>query len=783
MRPFNHMNARTLEEASAAMKKEGTVAQAGGGDLVGSMKDDIYRTYPKTVVNLKTIPGLEDIKVEDNMLKIGAMARLAHIELNPLVKQYAPIVGEAAGLCASPSLREMTTIGGNICQMPRCWYYRKLLDRFDCKRKGGDRCFALSGDNRYHSIFGGIKPGPTPCTKACPAGTDIPAYTEALRNGNWDEAADIVMQSNPLPMFTSRICPHPCQDGCNRNEAGDSVNIHCVERSVADHIMANIGRFYAPPANETGKSAAIIGAGPSGLTAAYYLRKAGHKVTVFERQPKAGGVMRYGVPHYRLPKDIVDTVVKALEDMGVEFRCGVTAGQDVTVEELDARFDGLFFGTGAWKQPILGIGGENLALFGLNFLTEVNTYLKKTIGKNVLVCGGGNVAMDVALTAKRLGADKVTLICLEKKEDMPASDEEILRAEEEGVVIRDGWGLGNVVTDDNGTVIGLDSKRCLSVRDANGRFNPAYDENDRITYESDFIILATGQAVDLGFLGDKFLAQLKSARGLFAIDAETYRTSHKGIYAAGDAASGPNIAIRAITGGRIAAMNMSKDFGVAIESRGLTTGFVHFDKAGAQEKQATAQTERPLAERSLTDEDASSYSPEQLDREIRRCTNCACYAVNQAETVPALLAMGAVIVTNEREIAAEEFFGVGVVKTTVLRPGEIVTEIRIPLVDGGVTGCYKRFSFRKSIDFPIINFAIVFDKDRNYRIWLGGVAPVPYHAGKAEAVLNGKDLTEKLAVEAGLAAVEGADTFEANSYKVQLIKTFIKRELLALMNT
>jgi CO/xanthine dehydrogenase FAD-binding subunit len=341
----------------------------------------------------------------------------------------------------------------------------------------------------------------------------------------------------------------------------------------------------------------------------------------------------------------------------------------------------------------------------------------------------------------------VTLICLETKEDMPACDEEIRRAEEEGVVIHDGWGLGNVVTDDNGKVIGLDSKRCLSVRDADGRLSPDYDENDRVTYESDFILLATGQAVDLGFLGDRFLAQLKSARGLFAVDAETYRTSHKGIYAAGDAASGPNIAIRAIAGGRIAAMNMSKDLGVAIELRGCTKGFVHFDKAGAQEKQATAQTERPLAERSLTAEDASSYSPEQLKREIRRCTNCACYAVNQAETVPALLAMGAVIVTNEREIAAEEFFGVGVIKTTVLKPGEIVTEIRIPLVDGGVTGCYKRFSFRKSIDFPIINFAIVFDKDKNYRVWLGGVAPVPYHAEKAEAVLNGKDITEELAVK------------------------------------
>ena len=780
MRQFNHINAKSIEEASTALKKEGSVAMAGGGDLLGTMKDDIYKTYPKLVVNIKTIPGLDEIKVEGDSLRIGALAKLADIEESEIVNQYAPSIAKAASLCALPAMREMGTIGGNISQMPRCWYYRKLNNRFDCKRKGGDRCFALNGDNRYHSIFGGIRPGLNPCTAGCPAGTDIPSYIEELRKGNMEKAAEIIMQVNPLPSFTSRVCPHPCQNGCNQGNIGDPVNIHCIERSVSDYILDHSEKYYPAPEKETGKRIAVVGSGPAGLTVAYYLRKAGHAVTVFERQEKAGGVMRYGVPHYRLPKSIVDRVITAYEKMGIEFKTGMDIGKDISVETLDAEYDAVFLGTGAWKQPILGIGGEDLALFGLNFLKEVNTYLEKTIGRNVLVCGGGNVAMDVALTAKRLGAEKVTLICLEQREEMPASSEEIARAEAEGVEIHNGWGLGSVITDESGIVSGLSSMRCISVRDENGRFSPQYDKNDCVEYKSDFIILATGQAVDISFLGDKFLDQLKSARGLISVDANTYRTNCKGIYAAGDVSSGPNIAIRAIGGGRAAAMNISKDLGFEITKPSCKSVFVHFDKEGAKEQTMTPAPELPLEKRTLVDEDTLSYTAEQLQREIRRCMNCACYAVNQAELAPSLLALDASVETNERTIPVSEFFGVGVKSTTVLHKSEIITAVLVPITEKTVE-CYKRFSFRKSIDFPIINFAITADSSFNYKIWLGGVAPVPYRAVNAEEVLKGKKITPELAELAGLAAVQDADVFENNAYKVQLIKTLIKRELIGLL--
>ena len=778
MRPFNHLNAKSLDEAIAALQKGEANVLAGGVDLLGTLKDNISPEYPRTVINLKTIPGLDYIKEEDGVLKIGATTRLADIGRSEVVRKAAPALAEAADATATPNIREMGTLGGNIAQLPRCWYFRKLENRFYCDRKGGNTCYAIQGDNRYHSIFGGLKPHASPCTQECPAGTDIPAYMAELRKGNWDAAAEIILKANPLPMFTSRICPHPCQDKCNQCEYGDGVNIHAVERSLADYIMEHVDKYYAAPAKETGKKVAIIGGGPGGLTAAYYLRKAGHSVTVFERQEKIGGVMRYGVPHYRLPKDIVDLVVDAFTKMGIEFKTGVTVGKDITVEEIDEKFDGVFFGTGAWKQPLLGIGGEDLALFGLNFLTEVNTYLQKAIGKNVLVCGGGNVAMDVALTAKRLGADKVTLICLEKRHEMPASKEEIERAEAEGVKIVNAWGLGGVITDDKGQVIGFDAKKCLSVRDANGRFNPVYDEDERWKIDCDYIILATGQAVDISFLGDKFLDQLKSARGLINVDLSTFKTSRKGMYAAGDVATGPNIAIRAINGGRIAAQNMSKELGVEIPARPMTRDFVHCDTNGISETKATPQPERPQAQRNLVDEDAFSFTADEFNREIHRCMNCACYAVNPSDTAPALIALGAKVVTTKRTLDAEEFFQVNVLSNTKLDKDEIITEIQIPVKAEKST--YKRFAFRKSIDFPVVNVAISETADKQYRVCLNAVAPVPHRCYEAEKVLNGKDITPELAEAAGEAAVIGAEPFEANKYKIQIAKTLVKRTLLGM---
>ncbi|MDO4566380.1 MAG: FAD-dependent oxidoreductase, partial [Oscillospiraceae bacterium] len=611
MKKFGHISVESYDEAAKLIKESGgkVTAMAGGTDLLGTLKDNLLESYPEAVVSLCGIKGSDYIKTENGELVIGAGAKLSKIAANEEIKKDFAAVAEAAYSIATPQLRNTATIGGNICQDVRCWYYRypdSIGGMLDCRRKGGATCYAIAGENRYHSIFGGsCIEGSEGCQSSCPAGTDIPLYLSQIRAGDWDGAAKTFFKYNPMPMMTSRICPHNCTASCNQRVYGDEVNIPAVERSLGDYVMKNLERYYAAPKSSTGKKCAVIGAGPGGLSAAFYLRKAGHEVTVYDSNEKAGGILRYGIPHYRLPKSIVDTFCAALEDiMGVRFVLNTTAGRDISVEEIKAQNDAVYFGTGAWKQPVLGLDGENLTQFGLNFLVEVNTYLEKTIGNDVLVCGGGNVAMDVALTAKRLGAKSVKLVCLEQRGEMPASPEEVEEALEEGVEIFGGWGLGRILSGADGKVTGLESMRCVSVFDENGRFSPKYDEGDRRVFESDFIVLATGQRVDISFLGDKLASQLKSERGLIDADLESGRTREKGFYAGGDVVTGPNLAIRAIRAGHSAALTINKDLGIEPEPAcggDCVQCLKTFNTEGVELTSQNKLPQRPVAERTLTD--------------------------------------------------------------------------------------------------------------------------------------------------------------------------------------
>ncbi|MGN0747404.1 MAG: FAD-dependent oxidoreductase [Aristaeellaceae bacterium] len=782
MKKFNHISAGSYEEASRIVREgAGKIDPiAGGTDLLGTYKDRLLLTYPEAVVSMKNIPHSDYVRDEGDCIAIGAGTTLRHVADDPLVKRFAPAVGEAAYSVASPIIRTTATIGGNVCQDVRCWYYRypdSIGGRLNCRRKGGDTCYAIAGENRYHSIFGGMSTGGcSSCQQACPAGTDIASYMARIREGDWEGAARLFMRYNPMPMMTSRICPHLCQDKCNQRVYGEAVNIPAVERSLGDYILAHREVFYAAPEVLTGKKTAVIGAGPGGLTAAYYLRKAGHEVTVYDAHEKPGGVLRYGIPHYRLPKAIVDAYCDALEGMGVRFVMNTRVGRDVTVEDIRAGVDAVYVGTGAWSQPVLGLDGEKLTSFGLNFLEEVNTYLHKAIGEEVLVCGGGNVAMDVALTACRLGAKKVRLVCLEQRKEMPASEEEILMAEEEGVELFNGWGLGRVVTDENGRVTGLEAKRCLAVRDESGRFSPSYDEADTMVVPSDFIVLATGQRVDVSFLGEKLGAQLKTARGLIDADAESGRTREEGYYAGGDAVTGPNLAIRAIRAGRAAAASMNRDLGAAPAGPEAKAQFTHFDVAGVEETRQHRLPEKPAAERTLTGEDRASLDMETTLAEARRCLNCACYAVNASDLTPVLVMLDAQIRTTERVLSARELFTTRLTVQQVLHFGELVTEIRVPKAAGEMH--YDKRRVRDAIDFALVSLASRIVTDENgmvteARLVFGGVAPVPRALPEVEKYLLGKKLTPEVAREAGEIALKDATPMSCNEYKVFMAKDVI----------
>lgn len=789
MKKFDHIKVQSYEEASKIVQEGNGAIEpiAGGTDLLGTLKDRLLPVYPEAVVSLKGIPDSSYIEERDGMLVIGAGTTLKRVAKSQLVKDYCEALAEAAYSVASPLIRNTATIGGNLCQDVRCWYYRypdSIGGRLECKRKGGDTCYAIAGENRYHSIFGGMCTGTSSCQHSCPAGTDIPGYMAKIREDDWEGAAKIFFRYNPMPMMTSRVCPHDCTKHCNQSVYGESVNIPAVERTLGDYILEHKEEYYKAPEKETGKKCAIIGAGPGGLTAAFYLRKAGHQVTVYDSHQKAGGVLRYGIPHYRLPKAIVDEFCEALEkNMGIRFVMNTMVGRDITVEQIKAEQDAVYFGTGAWSQPVLGLEGENLTEFGLNFLEEVNTYLEKAMGEHVLVCGGGNVAMDVALTACRLGAKSVKLVCLEQREEMPASDEEIRMALEEGVEIINGWGLGKVL-EEQGKVKGLLAKRCVSVRDEKGRFAPVYKEEDTMEMTSDFIILATGQKVDLNFLGESLAAQMKTARGLIDADRESGRTKAEGYYAGGDAVTGPDLAIRAIAAGRNAAMAMNRDLsdGEAVQDKRETEErFTTFHVEGVEETTSHKLKEVSADQRSLTGEDRHSLDQETAKKEACRCLHCACYAVNPSDLTPVLVMEGARIVTTERVLTAKELFTSKLTVQNILHKGELVTEIQVPKAVGETH--YDKRRVRNAIDFAIVSLASsITVKDgviESCHLVLGGVAPVPYELPKVEDYLAGKAITPETAAEAGEIAMKHAFAMSKNEYKIFMCKDAIYNRIMA----
>lgn len=780
MKKFEYMRPATLEEASEELKN-GALAMAGGSDILGGLKADIYTEYPEKLVSLKGISELEGIHVGDGKITVKAMTRLSEIAENREINRLAPALSEAARSVATPLVRNIGTIGGNVCQDVRCWFYRyphEIGGRLDCARKGGEQCFGILGDNRYHSVFGGMSTGKTPCSAECPAGTDIPAYMAQIRKGNWEEAARIIMQYNPLPMLTSRVCPHTCQNKCNQCRHGDPVSIHSVERTLGDWILEHAKMCYPAPEKETGKKVGIVGGGPAGLTAAYYLRRAGHKVTVYDKMPEAGGVLMYGIPEYRLPKHYVRDTVKAIAGMGVDFVMETTVGKDIMIEDIEQKNDAIFLDTGAWKQPILGIDGEGLAKFGLNFLVEVKGFMKRQTGKNVIVCGGGNVAMDVALTAGRLGAESVTLVCLEKRDEMPASDEEIARAVEEGVKIVNGRGLHRVIYDGE-EVKGLETSRCISLRDEKGRFDPEYDEADLVIYEGDSVLLATGQRVDLDFLGEKYKEEVQSARGLIEV-GEHNETRKPGVFAGGDAASGPSVAIKAIRSGVNAANAINKYIGAEIPDKIMQTGFLQNDKAGITETAGRVEDDTPIAERTLEAEDSTTLAPEAAAGEAGRCMNCGCYSVNASDITPVLIALDATVVTNRKRISAEKLFTSALRVEDMLEPGEIITEFDIPVPEG--QSHYSKFRLRDSVDFAMVSAASECHVEegvvKSASIVLGGVAPVPVRRKKAENYLIGKELNRETAEQAAEIALEDAVPFEKNEYKVDVAKSLIRESLI-----
>lgn len=466
-----------------------------------------------------------------------------------------------------------------------------------------------------------------PCQAACPAGIDIPRYVRLIAEGRYPEALAVVREKVPFPEILGRVCFHPCEEVCRRGSVNEPVAICSLKWFAAGQDNGSWKEKIAK-ASPRGKKVAIVGSGPTGLTAAYYLALQGHQVTVYDGAPGAGGMMRYGIPAYRLAREVLDRELQAIKDLGVEFRLNSTISKDMTRESLKASgYDAAFLAVGLQKGKSLKIEGADLpeVLIGLDFLRRIANGQKVAMKNKVAVVGGGNVAVDVALSAKRLGAKEVRMVCLEKPEEMPAHPWELQTAREEGIIIENSWGPRKILAA-NGSVAGLELIRCAAVFNSEGKFAPVYDASQTRNLEADMVLWAVGQALETSLIPATI--PLLQNNDKIIVEEATLATNLPGFFAGGEAVSGPASVIDAVAYGRRAAASMDKYLGgkgkieqILVDKKepspciGKIEGFGGLARA-AMPSRSPAERQGDFGPIEL------GFNQEQAGYEARRCLQC-----------------------------------------------------------------------------------------------------------------------------------------------------------------
>lgn len=421
-------------------------------------------------------------------------------------------------------------------------------------------------DYRDNNRIEAYRTGTAPCKTACPAHIAIQGYLKMAAEGRYTEALALIKKNNPLPAVCGHICNRRCEDACTRGTIDEAIAIDEVKKFIAMHDL-NAETRYIPKkviprvdGDFSADKVAIIGGGPAGLSCAYYLAEKGYTPTVFEKNERCGGMLVYGIPSFKLEKNVVQAEIDVMKEMGVEFKTGVEVGKDITLDELRAQgYKAFYIAIGCQGGRKIGVPGEEGegVVSAVDFLREVNANEKYDIKGDVVVVGGGNVAIDCSRDAVRVGAGHVTQVCLETRDIMPASDNEIAEAEEDGVLIKCGWGPKEILRDEKGNVKGITFKKCLTVKDETGRFNPQYDENDTITIDCAHVVLAVGQSIVWGDLLNGSKVELGRGNGAVA-DPKTYQTAQPDIFVGGDVYTGPKFAIDAIAAGKEGAISIHR---------------------------------------------------------------------------------------------------------------------------------------------------------------------------------------------------------------------------------
>ena len=547
----------------------------------------------------------------------------------------------ACGKCVEVCPAGAARLGQKLCKKDGTKVEYPMHDLPDDLPWGEDR---WDKDYRDHNKINCYDQGTSPCKTACPAHIAVQGYIKMAAEGRYKDALKLIRQDNPFPAVCGAVCNRRCEDRCTRGTIDKPVAIDEIKKFLAYRELDQ-GDDYIPElcCNGVGEQwddykIAVIGAGPAGLSAAYYLRTEGYPVTVFEKESRPGGMLTNGIPRFRLDKKVVEAEIDIIRKMGAEIKCGVEVGKDVTLDELRQQgYKAFYIAIGLQGGRLAGVPGEDAkgVESGVSFLRRINQDESIRLHGDVVVVGGGNVAADVARTAVRATDGKVTMLCLEQRDEMPAAKDEVAECEEEGIAVRNGWGPKEILKDEEGNVKAIVFKKCLSVFDKDHRFAPRYDDNDTLTVECGNVLMAIGQSAEWGDLLKGSKVKL-NRNGTAQADKVTYQTDEPDIFVGGDIYHGARFAIDAIAEGKEGMVSINR---FVHPGQSLTIGrdlrqFIEFDRDDITIPESFDNAARQApgmreGDPTKTFEDLrTTLTEEQIKKEAARCLGCGATTVD-----------------------------------------------------------------------------------------------------------------------------------------------------------
>ena len=544
----------------------------------------------------------------------------------------------ACGECVENCQVNALTLGEHICGTTSTTAEGASPAPRDTPRNtkwGADR---WDSDYRHRKVVS--ESGTSPCKSECPAHIAVQGYIKMAAQGRYKEALELIKKENPFPAICGRICPRKCETACTRGGLDEALAVDEIKKFIADQDLNAAHRYVPEMVFDRPERIAVVGAGPAGLSCAYFLALRGYKVTVFEKQKKLGGMLMLGIPTFRLEKKVVESEIDVLKEMGIEFKTGVEVGADVKLAELRGQgYKAFYLAIGAQSGRALRIEGEDAqgVMTGVDFLRKVNLGESLKLEGKVVVIGGGNVAIDVARTAVRVGAASTQMFCLESRKEMPALPEEVEEAESEGITIDNSWGPKRIVVD-NGRVVGVEFKKCVSVFDESKKFNPKFDENQTKIVAADYVLTSVGQGIDWGMLVEGSKIELKPNKAVVA-DPLTFQTGEPDIFVGGDALTGPKFAIDAIALGKQGSISIHRyvngdnlRLGREREYHALDTTNLKLDSYDSLPRQRPLHIEGAKSKATFADL-RPTFTEEQVKKETERCLGCGAVVVDQFQCV------------------------------------------------------------------------------------------------------------------------------------------------------